>query len=342
MRNAISTFIAATVLLCAGTVCGALAGPPQHAKGKAPLLLEAQGSFFVNGEPFFTEQGNSNVPGDTRNPGTATIKQTYVEFQIPQKKHSKIKYPVIMMPGGGHSQKIYESTPDGRDGWATYYVRNGLSVYLSDGVNRGSSSWDLTEVVLVDQGLLPFDAIPAMNRYTHETAWLQLRIGPTLYDPYPGGQFPVEAFQQYTNQLVPAFRQTAVQNPLNIAALVAVIDEVGPCILHMWSQSGPFGIQAALQRPDLVKGLVMIEPAGPLAGVTPEQIAALSHIPILVVDGDNGRTRTNTAALLGDNATSLWLPEDAGITGNSHVMMIEKNNLQIADLILDWMKENVQ
>ena len=43
-------------------------------------------------------------------------------------------------------------------------------------------------------------------------------------------------------------------NPLNIAALVAVVDEVGPVILHMWSQSCPFGIAAVLQRPDLVKG----------------------------------------------------------------------------------------
>jgi hypothetical protein len=295
-------------------------------------MLEAQGSFFVNGVPFFTENGNSNIPGDTRNPGTATINQTYVEFQIPAKKHNKIKYPVIMMPGGGHTQKIYESTPDGRDGWATHYLRNGLSVYLSDGVNRGSSSWDLTEVVLVDQGLLPFDSIPAMNRYTHETAWLQFRIGPTLYNPYPGGQFPVETFQQYTNQLVPAFRDQPVMNPLNIEALVAVVDEVGPVILHMWSQSCPFGIAAALQRPDLVKGIVLVE--GNAGALTPEQIASISHIPVLVIDGDNGRTRSGVAAQLGDNATSLWLPEDAGISGNSHVMMIEKNNLQIADLIL--------
>jgi hypothetical protein len=334
-NNRLLLSLTCAILLCAGT---ALAAPPE--KSKAPLLIAEQGSFFVAGQPFFTAQGNSNVPGDSRNPGTATIKQTYVEYQIP--KNQKFKYPVIMMPGGGHTQKIYETTPDGRDGWANHYVRNGLAVYLSDGVNRGSSSWDLTEVVLVDQGLLPFDAIPAMNRYTHETAWLQFRIGPTLYNPYPGGQFPVEAFEQYTNQLVPAFRQTEVQNPLNIAALVAIIDKLGPSVLHVWSQSGPFAIQAALQRPDLVKGIVMIEPAGPLAGVTPEQIAALSHIPILVVDGDNGRTRTNTAALLGSNATSLWLPADAGITGNSHVMMIEKNNLQIADLLLAWLNEHVR
>jgi hypothetical protein len=94
--------LSAALLLCAGA---ALAAPP--AKAKAPLLIAEQGSFFVAGKPFFTQFGNSNIPGDTRNPGTATINQTYVEYQIPQ--NQKFKYPVIMMPGGGHTQKIYES-----------------------------------------------------------------------------------------------------------------------------------------------------------------------------------------------------------------------------------------
>ncbi len=34
----------------------------------------------------------------------------------------------------------------------------------------------------------------------------------------------------------------------------------------------------------------------------------------------------------------LALPE-AGIFGNTHVMMIEKNNLEISDLIIDWLKQ---
>ena len=30
-----------------------------------------------------------------------------------------------------------------------------------------------------------------------------------------------------------------------------------------------------------------------------------------------------------------------GIHGNSHMMMLDKNNLQLADLILKWIDENV-
>ena len=320
--------LAAAVLLGVTGISGAVADPPSHAA--APLVVGEMGSFFVAGTPFFTALGNSTNPADARNPGTATINQTYVEYIIP--KNKSFKYPVIMMPGGGHTQKVYETTPDGREGWATYYPRNGIATYLSDGVNRGSSSWDLTNVVLARQEVVPPSAIPLMDRYTHETAWLNFRFGPTFGVQHPGGQFPVEAFEQYTNQLVPAFRDVPVMNPLNIAALVAIVDELGPSVLHVWSQSGVFALNAALQRPNLVKGIVMIEPvAGP---ITPALAAALSHIPILVVDGDF-RARTNTAALLGPNATSLHLPADAGITGNSHLMMMERNNLQIADLIID-------
>jgi hypothetical protein len=53
---------------------------------KRPLVIKEQGSFFVGGEPFFTETGNdTDIEGD-RNPGTVTIDQSYVEFQIPGRR----------------------------------------------------------------------------------------------------------------------------------------------------------------------------------------------------------------------------------------------------------------
>ena len=44
--------------------------------------------------------------------------------------------------------------------------------------------------------------------------------------------------------------------------------------------------------------------------------------------------------LRGGNAQMLW-PPALGIHGNSHMFMLDKNNLQIADLILKWIDENV-
>jgi hypothetical protein len=45
-------------------------------------------------------------------------------------------------------------------------------------------------------------------------------------------------------------------------------------------------------------------------------------------------TIVSTLQSAGGNAQLLHLP-DVGIFGNSHVMVIEKNNLQIAQLVLE-------
>jgi len=42
----------------------------------------------------------------------------------------------------------------------------------------------------------------------------------------------------------------------------------------------------------------------------------------------------------GGNAQMIW-PPNLGIFGNTHMFMLDKNNLQLADLILEWIDENV-
>ena len=34
--------------------------------------------------------------------------------------------------------------------------------------------------------------------------------------------------------------------------------------------------------------------------------------------------------------------EDVGITGNSHMMMMDKNNLQVADVVIQWLADNAK
>ncbi len=47
-----------------------------------------------------------------------------------------------------------------------------------------------------------------------------------------------------------------------IAAYLAEIDRVGPCIILFHSQAGSFGFKVAQARPDKVKALIAVEPAG--------------------------------------------------------------------------------
>jgi hypothetical protein len=253
-----------------------------------------------------------------------------------------------MLPGGGHEGKVYETTPDGREGWATYFVRRGFAVYNSDGVNRGASSWDMTNVALAAQNNAPVSDIPPMNRYTHELAWTQFRIGPALGVQNPGGQFPVEAFEQYTSQLVPAFRDP-IEDDKNVAALVALLDRIGESIVLTWSQSGRFGVRAAVQRPHLVKAHFAGTGRGLGSRGHDRGFASGSSFDLSHTDSVAGR-RLRSARLVrqrnfcdkvGGNCTLLNLTE-LGIFGNGHVVMVERNNEQVADLIIAFLRDSLR
>ena len=65
----------------------------------------------------------------------------YVEYMVPETQKPD-SYPVVMEHGSGHTAKTYGETPDGREGWARYFVRNGYTVYVVDQVARARSSFD--------------------------------------------------------------------------------------------------------------------------------------------------------------------------------------------------------
>ncbi len=71
----------------------------------------------------------------------------------------------------------------------------------------------------------------------------------------PGNQFPVEAYDNYMKQSVPRWLST---DKAIIAAYVALVDKICPCVLLVHSQGGAFGFQVAEQRPDKVKAIVAV------------------------------------------------------------------------------------
>jgi pimeloyl-ACP methyl ester carboxylesterase len=317
-------------------------------KHRRSIDLKAQGSFYVGGELFTIPSRVAS--GTTPQPGIISINHAYVQYQIPEDR--EYRYPILMIHGGGHTGKTYETTPDGREGWFTSFTRRGFSSYVFDDPNRGRACCEPTELHLVRMGLLPNTSLPNMNIYTKEVAWTTFRFGPAYPDPYPGQRFPLSAIDQYAPQWVLTYRD-AEENGKITNAIIAAIDKIGPCIVMVHSQSGPLGLAAVVQRAEKVKGFVAIEPAG-FALPTGTDPAVLKKVPTLAVFGDNVALSTAATSWLNSTLTTAGLVNGAGgnvsvvplpsigIFGNSHMMMMDNNNEKIADIIEKWISKNVR
>lgn len=133
-----------------------------------------------------------------------------------------------------------------------------------------------------------------------------------------------------------------------IAAYTALVDKVCPCVLLFHSQAGGFGFTVAQARPDKIKAIIAVEPA-----VASDKALAgkLKDIPVLVVYGDNipldsrwpkmrqlDLDYAEAVRAAGGKVDVVNLPE-TGIKGNSHMLMMDRNNAQVADLIQKWLAD---
>ena len=261
-----------------------LAAGSAWAQGKEPIALRDMGSFHVGGrvveitgqpikEIVFTPGG---VPAKMDPNGKYQVGQMYVQYFLPQNRKGKL--PLLLWHGGGLTGVTYETTPDGREGWLSYFIRKGWDTYISDAVAAGA----------------------------------------------PAGPTPSRAPPAY----------------------IELVDKVCPCVVMVHSQSGTFGYRVLEARPDKVKALVAVEPT---LGGDRNKVESIKATPILVVYGDNAKDHprwskirqggVDYAAVLksaGGSIDVVDLP-DVGIKGNSHMMMMDKNNAEIADLIQKWL-----
>jgi pimeloyl-ACP methyl ester carboxylesterase len=162
---------------------------------------------------------------------------------------------------------------------------------------------------------------------------------------------------EFGKQVIPDLNATLPTPNPTFANLAALGVQVGGAVLMGHSESGFFPEQAALTDPSGVKGLISIEGQCSTT-LTPQQIATLAAIPSLIIFGDHLADVPSVSGLwtasfdgcqqfvdqinaAGGDAQMLHLPA-AGLLGNSHMLMQDKNNLQVADLILAWIDQHVQ
>ncbi|OAP59353.1 hypothetical protein AYL99_06651 [Fonsecaea erecta] len=206
--------------------------------------------------------------------------QTYVECLTPL-GGAKREYPLVFVHGGAQSGLNWLHTPDGRKGWASYFLDHGYTVYLLDTASRGRSAPSL------DQKHTQYPTGFVEDQFTATKVaakWPQAR----LHTQWPGtGQRGDPVFDQFYASTLPSMTDLVTSQQGQKAGIVALLDRIGrPSILVTHSQGGPGGWLAADARPSLVKAIVAVEPNGPpFSGTHPSNGArarmwGLADIPL--------------------------------------------------------------
>jgi len=342
----------------------------------APLSIAKQGYFYAGGH-----EG---------------ARAMFVEYRVPARMTAP--YPIVMIHGQNQNGSNFLGTPDGRAGWAEYFLRRGYAVYVVDQVLRGRSPYNAAvdgalAMGTVDTVEMQFTAPEKSN------VWPQAK----LHTQWPGtglrGDATFEQFRASQNASLPV--GSVEMDRYNREAAVALLRQIGPAIVLTHSRSGSMGWEIADDAPDFVKAVVAVEPSGPpfyneapaatpgqgiarnfgisydhltydppvasaadlgpkreeqpqgkdldacWVASSPHKLPHLAGIPVLIVTAEASYHAPY------DHCTSQYLkaagvPNDfvplasKGIRGNGHMMMLEKNNLAIAELIADWVQGHVK
>jgi pimeloyl-ACP methyl ester carboxylesterase len=347
----------------------------------APPIAK-QGYLFAGGK-YSTVNGKRVMAG-----------QIYAEFQIP--KNQTHRYPIVMVHGAIQTGTNFTGTPDGRMGWAEYFLRQGYAVYVIDQPGRGRASYDSDT-----EGPQAFpDLAGTEQRFTapeRSKLWPQAR----LHTQWPGSGLAGDpVFDQFYASQVPFVRTPEKAQEMTRDGLVALLEKIGPAIVMTHSQSGAMGWLTADARPDLVRALIQVEPSGPplhdvdmvgapdylrdgavarpwglaaipmgyapraaspaelafvqqdkadgpdlvrcwLQKAPARQLPNLAKMPMLIVNGEASfhapfeHCTVKYLEQAGVHPTWIDLGK-AGVHGNGHMMMLEKNNLEVAAIIEKW------
>lgn len=295
-------------------------------------LLQDFGSFYLGGrkiilsdQPTKIVKRNENLQIELDFNGDYIIEPIYVQYFLPHQYRSTY----VLIHGGGYTGVVWENTPDGRKGWLHMLLQNGIATYVVDTVERGRAGWCSIPNIWPEE--------PEMR--SCQTAWIFSRLGEKFQDAYKNSQFPIEHFWEFATHNAPRWNCNATTSAI---ALKQLVEKIGNCTLIAHSQGADIAMQCLDLAPSLIKNIVLLEPAA---------FPQLSHtfkndINVLILYGDNiatgsfwdniskqAKTYDSYLKKIGINSKYISLPEQ-GIIGNSHMLMMDKNNESILNLIL--------
>ena len=326
------------------------------------LSIKEEGMFSSGGKVTEAVDGEfdetTNWLDSTRKGNTAHIDHANVLYQIPQ---NETGLPMVFLHGYGQSRMGWMTTPDGREGWSTSFLKKGHSVFLVDQPRRGEAG---STAAMTNDSIDTWSA-ESKEYMPGDQAWYtHFRIGRVAPERYDGSQFPegAEAQDQFFRQMTP--NTGSFDMAVNVAAMDEVMKDVKAktgkkSVYVTHSQGGRVGWDVDTEN---VAAIVAIEPGGtPEIGSEQYKKFLDAKIPMIIYFGDyidNGpddiqstsfwkAVRDGAVAFAeqynkdGGNCTVINLP-DIGMKGNSHFMFQEKNSEEIASHIENWIKANVK
>lgn len=307
----------------------------------SPILIAEQGAFAVGGE----------VLGD---PDVSSLHCDHglVEYQIPPNPRA-----VNLLMWHSASAVAWQNRWDGGEGFQSIFLRRGFPVYIWDGPRVGRANWGCADTTYSAQ-------IGRDQR--NFTAW---RFGTEFPYWFEGVQFPrndPEAWNQAMRARYNEFDSVA-NAELQADAAAALAERIGPTVALTNSAGGLRALLTALKSDDIV-GIVMYEnvgfvfpqgqgPGGPEGPYGPvevplEQFRKLTRIPLQVVWGDNVDRSESSSAYLAQSkrfvelvneyggSAELLMLRDAGLVGNTHIPFADMNNVEVADLLSEFLTDH--
>jgi pimeloyl-ACP methyl ester carboxylesterase len=341
------------VLMGAAAGAAVVFGTAAFAGGEAGRLeLRDVGARFV---------GYTTEPGDN---GSLNVSNAmFVQYLLPSNRRHP--YPLVMIHGGGGQGTDWLETPDGRDGWADYFVADGWDVYVVDRPGHGRSQSNPS----CRDGKVGVANSAIISRLSTSD--------PTVW---PGGE-PTP-----TNDAVVAWTATSATAPycgdaLAAQKISALLDEIGPAVLLAHSAGGG----STFRVPDLnaknVVGIVAFEAAGanpaapgfgnspppittwktepalpqgfapadrsgcPMQGGNPSKLVGFARVPVILVGSEKGLANQDAlecqAAVwqqAGVDASYVYLP-DRGLEGGGHFAMAQLDTAKYAKVFIDLATE---
>lgn len=327
-----------------------------------PIMLAEQGMFMAGGR-MVQADGTFDVKCDSKDGQTIRGDHAYVFYQIPVKRK---RFPLVFLHGHGQcGMSTWGMTSDGRDGFQNIFLKQNFPVYLLDQPRRGEAGRSTEPYMLTAEP----DEQRMFNTY-------RLGVWPDFYEnvQFDRSEHTLDQFFRRNTPNTAEFNMKVVSD-----GVAAALTEIGPSILVTHSQGGGIGWESAMkadcvrgivayepgsnfvfpesEAPDPIVGLNGTDILYPLE-VSKEQFLKLTKIPIMIYYGDNipkepskdpGKDHWRMRVIMakkfvekinyyGGDAQVVCLP-DKEIFGNAHFPFAEKNNIDVANQMMQFLVE---